>query len=354
MRLQKSIIYALVLALIIAIALVFKKNDYSNEKEYNKLFSNLQKDIDDVARIEIDTFDTFFYLVKEKDNWVLPNFDNHLASQKKINNFLLSIIELETIDKKTNDPQYHKKLGLEIPLAKSSFRIRLLNKDKVLLNDFILGNNSLNNEKLSYIRKFSDNQTWLFKNEIDIYKNEINWFRDSLLKIARWRIKSIYIDNYNEEKIDISKNNYSDQFFKLNSLPKGYKVMPDANLNRYASLLESVKITDITKLKTTNYGNKTNKIIFETFDGLIINITTFELNKNIYANFTILSDINSRKELPKDSPKIVGLPKLISFDEVNDEVLKYQYLKDWVYQLNKDFYDEINIKLKDLISKNND
>ena len=39
---------------------------------------------------------------------------------------------------------------------------------------------------------------------------------------------------------------------------------------------------------------------------------------------------------------------------VNDEVLKYQYLKGWVYQLNKDFYDEINIKLKDLISKNND
>ena len=92
MRLQKSIIYALVLALIIAIALVFKKNDYSNEKEYNKLFSNLQKDIDDVTRIEIDTFDTSFYLVKEKDNWVLPNFDNHLAAQKKINNFLLQII----------------------------------------------------------------------------------------------------------------------------------------------------------------------------------------------------------------------------------------------------------------------
>ena len=53
---------------------------------------------------------------------------------------------------------------------------------------------SSHNEQFSYIREFDSEQTRLFKNEFDFKTTDIDWTEDSILKIARWRIKSVKIE----------------------------------------------------------------------------------------------------------------------------------------------------------------
>ena len=339
--------------ILLGLLFTFLNKEYSSNAVYNKLFSNIETKIDNVSRIEIENNSNITYLFKKDGTWVLPNYDDYPAAEEKIRSLLLSIVQLKVIDKKTNNAALHKNLGLSFPLEKDSSRIRLLGEEKNLISDFIIGKISKHNVDFSYIRKFDNDQSWLFKNVFDIKKNEIDWSENSILKIARWRIKSVKLENTkNKDKhIHIYKNKYSDQSFKLTNIPKGFNLNPNFNLGAFSSLLESVKKIDIQKYDFSANTNFVKNLYFETFDGLIINIKAFEKEKSIYYYFDIKSDINVRKELNKSEPNVVGLPNMLSFGEVRAEVIKYQYLKDWVFKLNKDFNSDTSFILQDIIEK---
>ena len=357
MNLKKFFFIIAISIILLGLLFTFLNKDYSSNEEYNKLFSDINSQIDSVSRIEIENNSNIVYLFKNNDTWVLPSYYDYPASEEKIRNLLLSIVQLKVIDKKTNNPDLHKNLGLSFPLEKNSFRVRLLGEEKNLISDFIIGKNSTHNNDFSYIRKFDNDQSWLFKNVFDINKNEIDWSENSIIKIARWRIKSVKLENSQnkDNHIYLYKKKYSDQSFKLTNIPKGFNLNSNFNLGAFSSLLESVKKVDIKKYSFNKNNNFIKNLYFETFDGLIINIKAFENEGEIYYYFDIDSDINVRKELNKNEPNIVGLPTMLTFEEVRAEVIKYQYLKDWVFKLYEDFNSDTNFILQDIIEeKQND
>ena len=339
--------------ILLGLLFTFLNKDYSSDKEYDKLFSNIESTIDNVTRIEIENNSSIIYLLKKNGLWVLPSYDDYPADEEKIRSLLLAIVQLKVIDKKTNNAALHKNLGLSFPLEKNSYRVRLLGGEKNLISDFIIGKSSKHNSDFKYIRKFDNNQSWLFKNVFNIKENEIDWSENSILKVARWRIKSVKLENTkNKDKhIYIYKNKYSDQSFKLANIPKGFNLNSNFNLIAFSSLLESVKKIDIKKSSINKNNNFIKNLYFETFDGLIINIKAFKIEGDIYYYFDIDSDINVRKELNKSEANIVGLPNMLSFEEVRAEVIKYQYLEDWLFKLYDDFNSDTNFILQDIITQ---
>lgn len=350
----KKIFLLIILVLIVILGLYFTfSNKYYTNKSFNKLFINLEESIDKVSHIEIENNINTVYLFNEKGTWSLPNYYNYPASDDKIRKFLLNTLQLKTVDKKTNNPDLHNKLGLAYPLDEESFRVRLLNENKDLLSDFIIGKTFVHNNELSYVRKFNDNQSWLFKNNFNYYKDEIEWSEDSILKIARWRIKSVNITskNDNEESIFIYKKKHSDQSFSLKDIPNNYTLNDTVSFNEFASLLESIKKTNIRKLSSLVNAHISKKIIFTTFDGLIIKISEYRHKEEIFYHFDVSSDISIRDELPKDELKNIGLPNMKTFDEVTNEEKNYEYLKKWVFSTYNDFITILDVSKNSFIKK---
>ena len=352
MKYKNISIYISVIILIIGIIFAFK-NEYSVNTKFQKLYNELDNEIDNIFSIEIESNSDTFSLIKKEGKWVLPNYQEYPADETKILDFLLKVSQLRTVDKKTQNPELFNKLGLSFPIIDDAKRIRLLSKNRNLIADFIIGKNFVLNNELSYVRKFDEDQSWLFKNEFNIYDNEINWTRNSLLRIARWRIKSINIkDNDNKSKnIFFFKDKYSDQSFKLKDIPKGASLRSNVDANNLSSILESVKIANIKKKSNEKKYRYKKDITFTSFDGLVVNIKTFELDKQMYFDFDIVSDFSVREELPDDSPTIVGLPNMLSIDQVESEVKKYIYLKDWHFILYNDFIKNFNVTFSDLIEE---
>ena len=281
----------------------------------------------------------------------MPSYNNYPVAQKKINNFLLNIVSLKTVDKKTNNPENHKKLGLSLPIAEGSNRFRIFDNNKELLADFIIGKKSNQNEDLSYIRNISSSVTWLFKNDIKFFNTELNWSEESILRIARWRIKSIKIQSIDEKNknIFISKNKYSDQMYTLKGIPDKYELASTYSISSYTSLLESLKKTDI-KLFSDNF-KLIKRIKYQTFDGIDVSIDLYNINGDIYSNFSIISDSLIREELAEDEPVIVGLPKMKTYDDIKKEVNKYSYISNWLYKLNDDVNKEFLKPFSTLVKK---
>ena len=107
------------------------------------------------------------------------------------------------IDGITTTVELHKKLLKHKKFVNSDFNVNWLDNEKILISDFIIGNTSSHNEQFSYIREFDNEQTWLFKNEFDFKTTDIDWTEDSILKIARWRIKSVKIEGSNNKSENI-------------------------------------------------------------------------------------------------------------------------------------------------------
>ena len=116
-------------------------------------------------------------------------------------------------------------------------------------------------------------------------------------------------------------------------------------------MLESVKKLDIKNNALSDKEEVLKQIYFETFDGLIIKIKSLKFGDDIYYYFDVDSDFEVRKELDENEPNIIGLPKMITFEEVEKEKINYNYLKDWYFKLYKDFDTGINLTLQELIVK---
>ena len=353
MNLKKFFLIFSIFIITIGLLITLLSEEYSANKEYTKFFNQIESEIDSVNKIEIESNESSVYLNKANGKWVVPSYENYPAAEDKIAKFLIAIMQLKVVDKKTNNPALHKKLGLAFPLAQESIRVRLLNNEKKLISDFIIGNNSSHNEQFSYIRKFDKDQTWLYKDNLEISVNDLDWTEESLLKIARWRIKSIKIDHINDKNknIHVYKDSYSDQSFKLANIPKGFVLNSNFNLSNFSSMLESVKKLDIKNNALNDKEEVLKQIYFETFDGLIIKIKSLKFGDDIYYYFDVDSDFEVRKELDENEPNIIGLPKMITFEEVEKEKINYNYLKDWYFKLYKDFDTGINLTLQELIVK---
>ena len=351
MKVQKSFILAILLTIVLVIVFLLQNNNYSDKKEYLKLFPALDEKIDNIYKIELINSENSIHLLKKSNEWYLPSYKNYPVAQNKINNFLLNIVSLKTVDKKTSNAENHKKLGLSLPVVEGSNRFRIFDNNKELLADFIIGKKSNQNEDFSYIRNINSKVSWLFKNEIKFFNTELNWSEESILRIARWRIKSIKIQSMDkkDKNIFISKNKYSDQMYTLKGIPDKYELATTYSISSYTSLLESLKKTDI-KLFSDKY-KLIKKIKYQTFDGIDVSIDLYNINGDIYSHFNVISDNLIREELSDDEPVIVGLPKMKSYDDIKKEVNKYSYISNWLYRLNDDVNKEFLKPFSALVKK---
>ena len=66
----------------------------------------------------------------------------------------------------------------------------------------------------------------------------------------------------------------------------------------------------------------------------------------------VLSESETRRELPKDGPINVGLPDMLSIDEVKEDALKLNMKLDkWAFSLKNIVHQRFNTKLKDITKK---
>ena len=103
MKVQKSFILAILLTTVLVIVFFLQNNNYSDKKEYLKLFPTLDEKIDDIYKIELINSESSIHLLKKNNEWHLPSYKNYPIAKNKINNFLLNIVSLKTVDRKTTN-----------------------------------------------------------------------------------------------------------------------------------------------------------------------------------------------------------------------------------------------------------
>lgn len=349
--------FAVLIITFLLIYLFVSDKEYNNNNFSEKFYPNLPANLDAISKINIQS-STYSYTLLKKDNkWVLPDHFDYPINIKKINSFLLEMVNLKVLDKKTSDAKYYDKLGLSVPIKedKNSKLVEIFNIENKLLFNFIIGKKSkvANKNNIFYIRKVNDKQAWIFLNNFNIYESELMWADSYLFKMGRWRIRSVNFNVYKKKKknFNIYRKNYDDGGYNLDSLPKGYEVKQHLKLNTIASILENIEILNVYKVNHIKNIKPFRTIEFIMFDGQKVKLYIYQKETKKIIAFKVESDFLIRKELPDDGPKIVGLPEMFSETKVKDEEKRYKFLDEWLYEIDDNSLKNLLINKSELIKK---
>ncbi len=359
MKLFKYPIFIIAILLIIislfASYWISKRDKFNSDAGY--FMPNLVEVINDIKVIEISNSKDSFIIEAKNEEWTIPSLSNYPVSKKKIKKFLLDLSEIKTIEKKTSNPDLFLRLGVKgvSEVESITTKISLLNNKKIVLESFLYGFTGKTEglKKTRYVRKLDENQSWLVWDAIKLEQNTMNWASLKFLSLKTYRVKNVYIEDKDDKnKIHVYRDTYDEQNFKLKNTPKKYSLKNNYIPNQIASLLDGIVITNILYKSDINEGEIIKNITFETFDGLSTKLKLLSYNNKKYLIFESTFNIDIRKELGKDTPKIVGLPKMKAIIDVDKEVTFFnKNTVEWAFEINEDLSESMTKKLSDLIEK---
>ena len=330
-------------------------NRYDSQGHVKKAFPNLIVDLKKINKISIQYTDHMTSISREKNKWYLDNYNQYPVDIKKINNFFLNLSNGTFIDKKNADSKGLKKLGLDNTYSNQNQSKSIqLHSDNNILYHFIIGKKSNQNlsKQVHYYRDMNTNLVWLFKSNLQLPEEELSWINTSIINIERWRIKKIEVTHtFKKDSFAIYRSNYSDQNYKFLDLPKGFEFSNSYSQNALAASFENIDILNIIPKNIDDNFTVLSDIELSTFDGLVINFQIIKFNKKKYIRIQAKGDRNVRKELTEEDKKIVGMPAMKTFNDVEKEVIALDFSKDWLYEFDENTMNEFYKKRSDIIVK---
>ena len=348
--------FSVFILLIISI-IIINKNKYISNIKNIFLYENFNDDLKQISKLKFHVKEGIYYLSKIDGIWTIPQYYNYPVDINKINNLFLEISQLNLVEKKTNDPKYHSKMGvaLEKNYNSESKRIEIFKDNENKIYDFIIGQKANINltKDAKYIRKVEENQVWLFTQTLNIYDEALSWTNTAIFKLGRWRVKEYEsIDKVSKKRnFLIFRKDYYDQMYKLKNIPDDYVLLDSYITNSVVSTLEGIEVIDIHEKKDLSKFQEIKEIKVKTFGGLELFINILSQNEKKYLIFDLKSNLNIRKELEDDGPKVIGIPKMKEFKEIEKEVDEYSFLNQWMFEIDEDSTNNLVYNKKDLIKK---
>ena len=201
------------------------------------------------------------------------------------------------------------------------------------------------------------------------------WLDKEVIALPTKRVRQVTVTHPKGETLHLSKAKPDDLDFHLDSIPTGFKVSSQFNVNNVVGTLVQLSLEDVKPQAEVDFSvEPVVSAILETFDGLRLHVHTSKQDEQVWGKFSAEFDANliqpsESGAKPEDGQKSDGtktekgdkdtgtdVPKKESLlkkpEEVQQEVETLnQRVKDWAYALPSFRVENFSKLKKDLISK---
>jgi hypothetical protein len=214
-------ILAAVAALLMILSALMQFNGDDSSAHDGLLFPDLKSKINDITSLTVTRADpdSATVISKTEDNWVVASKDNFPADTGKLRNLLLQIADARIIERKTANPDYHERLGVQDPGLPGSKGIRLELGGAGFSYDLVVGN--ITQSRYRYVRIFADPQSWLIDRTLDLPDNSAKWLLSDVIDIDSVDVRAVEISHPDGTVIRISKEYSEATDFVVADIPDG-------------------------------------------------------------------------------------------------------------------------------------
>jgi hypothetical protein len=300
---------------------------------------------------------------------------------------------LRILEPKTENPELYDRLGLQDKDQEGSLSttvtLKTPNNPEAAL--VIVGNQrpAKGNPRMSdiYVRQPGDPQTWLVIGNLPLEKVAGEWLDKEITALTSKRVHRVTVTHPGGETLVVSKGKPEDLDFQLDSVPAGYKVASQFNVNNVVGTLVQLSLEDVSKEGAVNFQDHSGvSAVLETFDGLRLHVHTAKEADKIFGKVSAEFDpalvrpvdasptsekgekmpapasaqdektMELKEGGPPTEKSSAPSPKEDSVlkkpEEVQKEVVELnQRLQGWVYELPQFRVENFSQLKKDLITK---
>ena len=254
------------------------------------LFPQLLSAVNDVNEVVVATKEQTVTLVRGEKTWGVKEKAGYRGDVEKIKQTLIGLAELRILEPKTKNPELYDRLGLQDKDEEGSLSttvtVKTPNNPEAAL--VIVGNQrpAKGNPRMSeiYMRKPGDPQTWLVIGNLPLEKVAGEWLDKEITALTTKRVHRVTVTHPGGEALLVSKDKPEDLDFQLDSIPAGYKVASQFNVNNVVGTLVQLSLEDVKKEGDVNFQGHTGvSAVLETFDGLRLHVQTAKVEDKIFG-----------------------------------------------------------------------
>jgi hypothetical protein len=388
MRLKTFVILTAVTAVVAVAAIVVESGTSSTTRVTagEKLFPDLASALGGVARIEVAEHDKSFTVMRNGDAWTLRERGGYRVDPDVVKRVLTALVEMETVEAKTDKPASYPRLQVEDVAAKDAKSLQIILKNaggkdlaRLLVGKPRESRTGAAADRL-YVRRPGEAQSWLVKSTLAVDKDPVRWLDRKIVDIGRDRVSRVTTVQPDGARLVIAKDKPGEdgKFALQGALPAGMKAKSAGDLGAPAGALASLEFDDVKPVADIEFGKKPVGVAeYRTVDGLVISVKMSEVDGNVWGLVSASVDEASRVVPPaapakpdaakKDETAKPGddkaaadkkaadekkAPAVKSLDEVKKEAAAITArVQGWAYKLPSFAVRSFQSKMADMVEK---
>lgn len=253
-----------------------------------RMFANLEKQIDDVAAIQIETKTASFNVTRDAEGrWTLPDRAKYPADFNTVRKTILGLAELDLVAQKTNRADWQEKLGLGLPKTGGSGTLVTLKDGKgEVLATLIAGaaaeGEAAGGRQAIYVRRPDEPQTYVARGTFQATTEQTQWLSKTFIDLARDRIKTVAMKPFKGRPYTVTREKPEDANFRIvEAIPPGRQLRTESEPNGIGNALLGLSFDDVKPQSLADFANAAT-FTLATFDGLNVAFKIVEKDRDFW------------------------------------------------------------------------
>lgn len=271
------ILAALAAVALAAAALVSSRTATSAAAMDEKLFPGLADAAANAASIKIESPTVYVTLNKDASgNWVVADRSNYPANIEGVRALLISMSELNLIERRTADPARHGALDLTTGKSGDGHAVTISDAGGKVIAAMVAGKVQTKSSGTTpgtlFVRRAGEDQTYLARGGLMIPASIGATLDKTLFKLDQARIAKIVFTPRGLKAYSLSRATPDTKDFTVDEIPEGKVAADAAVLQTPAAAIAGLTFDDVIKSDAVKMDDAT-EIDFTTFDGLALKLT---------------------------------------------------------------------------------
>jgi hypothetical protein len=256
-----SLLLAVTLVVAVAVLLIPGKTSRDSDVQNVRLIPDLQEQVNELDRLRVSGAggEPIATLLRGDGSWRVEEANGYRADWNQLRILLADLAQAEIVERKTANPDYYARLGVEDTSAPDATGVMLEFDSASGLPALIVGKRSEGRDG-HYVRLRDATESVLIDRSLEVPRDSEGWLEQNIIHISDSEVVEVEIGHPDGERIVARKLSADEENFELQDIPEEREIQSAWAVNSLANGLASLSLEavapadDLDWSQATRYG----------------------------------------------------------------------------------------------------
>lgn len=289
-------VVTLLMVMMAVFAVSMQRRALTSDFDPRPVFPELGARVNEAAKIEITSRLSTVTIARDDtapDTWRVADKGNHPARADMVKRTVVGLADLELIERRTAQPEWHKHINLTAPEDKGTgVRVRVFDAAGEQMASLIVGklegSADIDGAGTIYVRRDGEDQSYVARGSFNLEQQAANWLETRIIGLESGRVNRVDVTPQDGPSYTVvlaepgTAGTSVGPAYVLAELPEGRQVVTDYAITGIGNALTNLQFTDVSPADDVTFDAPVSAV-FHTDDGMQITVRTEKQAKTYYA-----------------------------------------------------------------------